>query len=123
MGLGPSAGGVAMLMSMTVDGTLGIAEGQETSLAAAKIFGVPVWAGLSAGGVRGFVFPPGLTQLSIFADRGADGEQAACDLYHRAIDAGFTVFVVLPKSADDFAKDLSLGYGVGDYQPEPPPLD
>ena len=123
MGLGPAAGGVAMLMSITEDGTLGIAEGQETALAAAKIFGIPVWAGLSAGGVRSFIFPPGLKQLSIFADRGADGEQAACDLYHRATDAGVTVFVVLPKSDDDFAKDLSLGYAVGDYQPEPPPPD
>src|SRR5712671_6883958 len=122
MGLGPAAGGVAKLMSMTEDGTLGIAEGQETALAAAKIFGIPVWAGLSAGGVRSFIFPPGLKQLSIFADRGADGEQAACDLYHRATDAGVTVFVVLPKSDDDFAKDLSLGYGVGDYQPEQPPI-
>ena len=38
MGLGPAAGGVAMLMPMTADGVLGIAEGQEAALAAAKIF-------------------------------------------------------------------------------------
>ncbi|MBV9172604.1 MAG: AAA family ATPase [Chloroflexi bacterium] len=118
MELGPCAGGVAMLATMREDGVLGIAEGIETSLAAGKMFGIPVWAGLSAGGVRFFIFPPGLKQLTIFADKGKDGEKAAWDLYQRALAAGIQAFVVLPKSDDDFAKDLALGYTVKDYLPE-----
>jgi putative DNA primase/helicase len=121
MGLGPVAGGVAMLMPMTADGTLGIAEGQETALAASKIFDVPVWAGLSAGGVRSFVFPSGLKKLWIFADRGKDGESAADALCRRALAAGIDASVYLPHGDDDFADDLTRGYSVGDYQPGPPP--
>lgn len=118
MGLGPCAGGVAMLAPMGQDGALGIAEGVETALAAMQIFGIPTWAGLSASGVTGFVFPPGLRELTIFSDRGNGGEKAAWDLYKRAIAAGIDVFVVLPKSDDDFNKDLILGCVVSDYQPE-----
>jgi hypothetical protein len=109
MGLGPSAGGVAMLAPMRSDGVLGIAEGAETSIAAAKIFDVPVWAGLSAGGVRGFVFPPGLKKLYIFADRGEDGENAAADLCRRALAGGIDASVYLPHGGDDFADDLQRG--------------
>jgi hypothetical protein len=111
-----------MLMPMTADGTLGIAEGQETALAASKIFGMPVWAGLSAVGVRGFVFPPGLKKLWIFADRGKDGESAADALCRRALAAGIDASVYLPHGDDDFADDLTRGYSVGDYQPEQPPI-
>jgi len=50
--LGPSDG-VVMLAPMREDGVLGIAEGIETSLAAAKIFGIPTWAALSAGNMPG----------------------------------------------------------------------
>ena len=50
--LGPVAGGSVRLFPMTPDGHLGIAEGIETALAAHRIFGIPVWAALSADGVR-----------------------------------------------------------------------
>jgi hypothetical protein len=81
--LGSPSGGVAMLMPMTADGVLGIAEGQETALAAAKIFKVPVWSGISAEGVRSFNFPAGLKRLLIFADRGTAGENAGAHLHSR----------------------------------------
>jgi putative DNA primase/helicase len=121
--LGPCQGGVVMLMPMTADGLLGIGEGIETSLAAAKFFSsIPVWAALSASGMRSFLFPPGLRRLVIYADRGKDGEDAAWNLYPRAVAAGIRAFVLLPKSDDDFASDLASGkYGMDDYRPEPVP--
>jgi hypothetical protein len=112
--------GVAMLMPIREDGVLGVAEGIETALAAARIFGIPVWAALSAGGLRKFAFPAALKELTIFADRGEGGEKAAWALHRKAIDAGIAAFVVYPKSDDDFAKDLPLGHTVSDYRPEQP---
>jgi hypothetical protein len=112
MGLGPVAGGAVMLMPMGADGTLGVAEGQETALAAAMIFAVPVWAGLFAGNMRKLAFPRGLKKLFIFADRGEVGESAAEDLGRRAIDAGIDTEIYLPhglKDGADFNDDLLGG--------------
>lgn len=120
MMLGPCAG-VVMLMPMGEDGALGVAEGIETSLAAAAIAGIPVWAALSAGNLAKFAFPAGLSDLTIFADRGEGGENAAWTLYRRAVEAGIPVFVVLPKSDDDFNKDLLLGHTAMEYRPEKSP--
>jgi len=122
MGLGPAAGGVVQLMSMTADGTLGIGEGVETSIAGAKIFSVPALAALSAGGMRGFIFPRGLTRLLIFADRGPDGESAAAELCQRALAAGIDAWFVLPLGDDDFADDLMSRREccAADYQPTRP---
>src|SRR5438270_5196799 len=101
--------GVAMLMPMPENGTLGIAEGQETALAAAKIFDLPVWAGISAAGMINFILPPGLKRLLIFADKGDGGEKAAADLCRRALAAGIDASVYLPRGDDDFADDLQRG--------------
>lgn len=81
MGLGPATGGVVMLAPMGEDGVLGIAEGVETALAAMKLFDIPVWSALSTSGFISPVFPPGLRQLTIFADRGsgaAKGPHGVC---------------------------------------------
>jgi hypothetical protein len=121
--LGSPAGGVAMLMPMTVDGTLGMAEGQETALAAAKIFGIPVWAGISAEGVRSFIFPTGLKRLLILADRGTAGENAGADLHQRALAAGIDVSVYLPRGDDDFADDLNRGDCRAEDYPPLRPID
>jgi putative DNA primase/helicase len=122
--LGPSIG-VVMLVPMRQDGTLGIGEGIETSLAGGKLFNVPAWAALSAGNLRRFQFPPGLKRLFIFADRGKDGEAAANELYRRAVEAKIEAIIVWPKSDDDFAEDLKQGYRAADYEdaPSEPPLD
>src|SRR5204863_7341145 len=88
MMLGPCQGGVVMLMPIGADGSLGVGEGVESSLAAHKLFGVPTWAGLSTSGMHGFVFPAGLRKLFIFADKGAGGEAAANYLLGRASTAG-----------------------------------
>lgn len=112
MMLGPCAGGAVQLFPMGEDGVLGVAEGIETALAAHKLFGVPVWPTLSTSGTKTFVSPPNMKRLMIFADRGTHdggGESAAWHLFGRAKMAGIEAEVYLPRSDDDFAKDLELG--------------
>jgi hypothetical protein len=113
--LGPSDG-VVMLAPMKADGELGVGEGIESTLAGSQIFGIPAWSTLSTAGMQSFAFPPGLRRLTIFADRGAPGEDAAADLWRRARNAGFDARVCLPHSDDDFAKDVELGSHTEKYQ-------
>jgi hypothetical protein len=106
---GPCRGGVVMLMPMREDGVLGVAEGLETSAAAIKIFGIPVWATLSAGNMPTFMPPPDLKQLVIFADKGTAGEQAAWALHAKMVAADIDASVYLPHGGDDLADDLQRG--------------
>ena len=104
--LGPIAGGSVRLFPMTPERHLGIAEGIETALAAHRIFGIPVWAGLSADGVRRWQWPEGVTHVTIFADAGDAGRQAAATLADRLNDAGIANRIVHPLHGDDFNDDL-----------------
>ena len=65
------------------DGHLGIAEGIETALAAHAIFGVPTWAALSADGMARWQWPAEVKRVTIFADAGDAGRQAAATLADR----------------------------------------
>jgi putative DNA primase/helicase len=68
-----------------VDDEMGIGEGIETCLAAHQLFGVPMWAALTAHGVETFQPPPGLQRLHIFGDNDSNftGQRAAFVLAHR----------------------------------------
>lgn len=123
--LGPVAGGSVRLLPMTPDGHLGIAEGIETALAAHRIFGLPVWAALSADGVRRWQWPDGVTHVTVFADAGDAGRQAAATLADRLNDAGIANRIVHPLHGDDFNDDLQHGAVVADYPVEvvPAPPD
>jgi predicted P-loop ATPase len=100
---------------MPADGRLGIAEGIETALAAHRIFGLPVWAGLSADGVRRWQWPEGVTHVTIFADAGEAGRQAAANLADRLNNAGIANRIVHPLHGDDINDDLRQGAVAGDY--------
>ena len=56
---------------------MGIAEGIETALSAHTIFGIPVWAVLSAPGIAAFPVITGTKKLTIFADHDLAGLKAA----------------------------------------------
>ena len=62
---------------------MGIAEGIETALSAAKLFDVPTWSVMSDYGMATFEPPPGLERLIIFADHDGAGQRAAFSLAER----------------------------------------
>jgi len=113
--LGPSRGGVIALAPISPEGILGIGEGIESSMAAMALFNVPCWSAISAGGMRIFAEalargqPCGLKNLSVFADRGLEGENAAGELRRAAERLGIAASIFLPQSDDDFNEDLRLG--------------
>ena len=81
--LGSVTGGLVRLAPIGDDGHLGIAEGIETALAARMIFGIPTWAALSADGLRRWLWPQDVKRVTIFADAGDAGMQAAATLADR----------------------------------------
>ena len=97
------------------DGHLGIAEGIETALSAQAIFNVPTWAALSADGLRRWQWPAGVKRVTIFADAGDAGLQAASDLAERLKAAGIANAIVSPLHGDDFNDDLRHGATAKDY--------
>lgn len=119
--LGPVAGGSVRLAPIPADGHLGVAEGIETALSAWAILGVPTWAALSAGNLRDWQWPVGTRRVTIFADAGEAGQQAAQALAERLKAAGIPSAIVSPLHGDDFNDDLRKGAVLADYRPPEPP--
>lgn len=86
------------------DGILGIAEGMETAASASELFGVPVWAGISANIMEGFVPPSWVRQLVIFADNDLNetGLLAALRLKENLKEKGFSgkVHIRMPQKPE-----------------------
>lgn len=112
---GPVKGGSVRLAPISMDGHIGIAEGIETALSAAVIFDVPCWAGLSAGGVATWEWPAETRRVTVFADAGKAGAEAAGKLADRLRAAGVPVEIRQPLHGDDFNDDLRKGAVVADY--------
>ena len=96
------------------DGSLsiGISEGVETALAAATLFDVPVWAGVSAHGLASFEPPPNVKNIYIFSDNDAShvGQDAAKKLAERLTYQGHVVRIHTPAIVGDWCDELaSLG--------------
>ena len=95
------------------DGRLGIcvAEGIETSLAASILSGVPCWPCVSANGLAGFIPPPDVRNVYVFADndKNETGQKAAGQLAERLTKQGLTVRIYTPPTAgDDWLDELNL---------------
>ena len=92
---------------------MGLAEGVETALAAFELFGVPTWAGLSAGGVEAFQPPAKLQRLHVFADNDENfaGQAAAFTLVKRLARDGTACEVRIPPIAGDWLDLLNSPVG------------
>ncbi|KIL98254.1 MAG: DUF927 domain-containing protein [Magnetospirillum sp.] len=117
--LGSVAGGSVRLSPIPADGHLGIGEGIETALSAWAIFGIPTWAALSAGNLRDWQWPEGIRRVTIFADAGDAGMQAAAALADRLNAAGIPSTIVSPLHGDDFNDDLGKGAVAAHYNVHP----
>ena len=95
MTLGTAKHGAVMLEKASQH--VAIAEGIETSLSASLVFGVPVWAALSAAGIATFPVIYGVTQLTIFADHDSAGLKAALACASRYKNAGIEGEVRYPQ--------------------------
>ncbi|MCX5478029.1 toprim domain-containing protein [Kaistia geumhonensis] len=115
--LGSVADAAVRLFAMPTDGHVGIAEGIETALAAHALFGTAVWAALSADGLARFRWPEGTTRVTIYADAGDAGRQAAAMLSDRLNRADIPNEIVVPLHGDDFNDDLLRGARAEDYGP------
>ena len=114
--LGSCSESAVRLFPVPEDGHLGIAEGIETALSAHAIFGVPVWAALSADNVARWRWPEGVARVTIFADAGNAGRQAAATLSDRLSIADIPNAIVWPIHDDDFNDDLQRGATAADYE-------
>ncbi len=114
--LGSVADAAVRLFAIRDDGHLGVAEGIETALSAQHLFGTPVWAALSADGLARFRWPDGTTRITIYADAGDAGRQAAATLSDRLNRADIPNEIVLPLHGDDFNDDLMRGACAADYR-------
>lgn len=89
-----------------VEPRLGIAEGIETALAASVLFGLPVWAAISANGMQQWEVPEGVSEVVIFSDNDENytGQTAAYALAKSLSLKGLKAEVLVPaKAGTDWA--------------------
>ena len=92
---------------------LGITEGIETALTCRELYGIPVWAAISAGGMASFDIPDGVEAVEIFIDNDENytGHKAGYTLAHRAAVKGIGVSVYIPGIFGDF-NDVLMAHNV-----------
>lgn len=85
-------------------GVLGIAEGIETAMSASAMYGLPVWAAVSSGGLERWVPPAECSEVAIFADHddSFEGHRAAYSLAKRLRLHDLSVSVHIPDQVGDW---------------------
>ena len=92
----PYAGGSVRLFPTSE--RIGVAEGIETALCAAALFGVPTWATICAHGMETWEPPDGIRSVVVFGDNdhSCTGQAAAWSLGKRLTRAGIDVEIHIP---------------------------
>ena len=102
---GTSVSGGAVRLYAASD-TLAVAEGLETALSArVGLPELPVWACVSANGMKALQLPPTVRQLVIIADHDAAGLDAAGVLAERVRACGVGVVLIAPSAVGDDLND------------------
>ncbi len=102
--------GSAVRLFAPKDGKIGLAEGIETAIACAEMFGLPTWAATSAVFMEGFIPPKGIKEVIVFGDNDANftGQKAAYTLANRLIISGLAATVMIPeKRGYDWLDELN----------------
>jgi putative DNA primase/helicase len=112
---GPIAGGAVRLGTPRRDQWLGVAEGIETALSVIVACAIPVWAALSAAGIKNLVLPPDATHVVICADHdeSGTGARAARDAAERWLAEGRRVRIAIPPSTGTDFNDVLTTYTMG----------
>ncbi|WP_226780323.1 DUF7146 domain-containing protein [Oceaniglobus trochenteri] len=108
--------GSAVRLSEFTTGTLGIAEGIETALAASVIFCVPVWAAINSAMLAKWQPPEGCDEVAIFGDNDPKhgGHAAAYALSHRLRVKGISTTISIPPvEGEDWLDDYTKGKSNG----------
>lgn len=102
-------GACVILSDYSGSGPLGIAEGIETAMSAAVLFGLPVWSAISADMLAKWTPPEGCSEVVVFGDRdpGFAGQAAAYSLARR-LASRMTVSVRLPDRVGEDWADVYL---------------
>ena len=81
---------------------IGIGEGVLTCIAAHELFHLPVWSVLSTNGMKAFIPPKGITEVTLFADNDKNfaGQAAAYSGAYNLSRDGFKVNVLVPEVPD-----------------------
>jgi putative DNA primase/helicase len=100
---------------------IGVAEGIETALAASKLFDMPVWAAITAGGLEGWIWPDDIRRIVIFGDNDVNftGQNAAYALAKRARASGVEAEVCIPPEAGDDWNDVLMARDATLVEPAP----
>jgi putative DNA primase/helicase len=98
--------GACVQLSDWTGGSIGIAEGIETAIAASNIFEMPVWSAINSAMLKKWLPPPDAEDVVVFGDNDPKfgGQAAAYHLAHRLAIKGFSVSVQIPdRSGKDWA--------------------
>ena len=95
---GKPINGSCVRLGAVTDGRVGIAEGIETALCASALFGIPVWAAISAGGLLSWDAPASIQSVVVFGDNDKNfvGQSSAYTLARRLKLSGLDVEVQIP---------------------------
>lgn len=107
-GTEPLNGGAVRLFSpennLFESGTLGIAEGIETAIAATQLSQIATWAAISTSLLEAWIPPDNIKNIVIFADHDANfaGQKSAYILANKLYNRDFLVSVEMPDEVGDF---------------------